>query len=305
VSTAAVLRVGPAGWSYADWEGVVYPREKPRGFHPLRHLARFVDCVELNSSFYSLPRAEYAARWVRIVREARPDGEFRFTAKLHRGFTHEPLPAGDAALATAARGFREGLAPLSEAGLLAAVLVQFPVSFHRTEAALARLACIRELFPTERLVLEVRHASWFGAEAQRELERSRYSLAAIDLPPAADHPPEGHPVPSFSGSVGYLRAHGRNARAWFDARAGRDQRYDYLYSAGEVLDLARTARRLAAGQDETYVVTNNHFSGKALVNALELLAELSGTAPLAPAELVEAYPRLREVVRVEGQGSLW
>ena len=42
-----MIRVGPAGWSYADWEGVVYPHEKPAGFHPLRHLARCVDCVKM------------------------------------------------------------------------------------------------------------------------------------------------------------------------------------------------------------------------------------------------------------------
>ena len=62
-----MIRVGPAGWSYADWEGRVYPRTKPPGFHPLAHLARFFDLVELNSSFYATPNAEHARNWVRLV----------------------------------------------------------------------------------------------------------------------------------------------------------------------------------------------------------------------------------------------
>ena len=86
----------------------------------------------------------------------------------------------------------------------------------------------------------------------------------------------------------------------------------------EVDGLVRTAKRLAEGSDETYVITNNHFAGKAVANALEILAGLgewsdevepvthAGTeAPLAPAELVEAYPRLRATTRVHGQASLF
>jgi hypothetical protein len=67
----------------------------------------------------------------------------------------------------------------------------------------------------------------------------------------------------------------------------------------------RTTRRLASGRDETFVITNNHFSGKAMANALELMAALSGGPPLAPAELVRAFPRLAPAVRAEGQGSLF
>ena len=67
-----MIRVGPAGWSYADWEGRAWPRSKPRGFHPLAHLARFVDCIEINSSFYALTDPAHCARWVDLVAD-RPD----------------------------------------------------------------------------------------------------------------------------------------------------------------------------------------------------------------------------------------
>jgi uncharacterized protein YecE (DUF72 family) len=102
-----------------------------------------------------------------------------------------------------------------------------------------------------------------------------------------------------------LRLHGRNARAWFDPRAGRDQKYDHLYAPEEVHELAQLARRLASGADETFVITNNHFSGKAVANALELLGELGAAPLLGPAELLAAYPRLRARVRADGQDSLF
>ncbi len=61
----------------------------------------------------------------------------------------------------------------------------------------------------------------------------------------------------------------------------------------------------AAASDETFVITNNHFAGKAVANALELIAILDEAPPSAPAELVEAYPHLRSLTRVEGQQSLF
>ena len=70
-------------------------------------------------------------------------------------------------------------------------------------------------------------------------------------------------------------------------------------------ELAARVRRLAGGRDETYVVTNNHFGGQALCNALELRAALRGERVPAPSELVEAFPQLRAVARAEGQQGLF
>jgi uncharacterized protein YecE (DUF72 family) len=288
-----VIRVGPAGWSYADWEGVVYPRKKPRGFHPLPYLAKYVDCIEINSSFYATPRADYAEKWVAHVRDV-PD--FRFTAKLQDIFTHRPFHDSLRWREEAER-FRAGLAPLRAAKRLAALLVQFPFSFRRTPGAQKRLEWIAETFLDHSLVLEVRHKSWFEPEARDLIAKLGYNLATIDLPGHKDHPPA---FVEPTGPIGYLRLHGRNHAAWFDSKAGRDQRYDYLYGKAELSGLAETAKRIATGTDESYVITNNHFSGKAVANALELRSEIEGTPPRAPADLVRRYPRLKEVTRPEG-----
>lgn len=291
-----MIRVGTAGWSYPDWEGVVYPRHKPRGFHPLRHLARFVDCVEINSSFYALPEERSAERWLTCVAD-RPD--FRFTAKLWRAFTHEALPEGDAELERLAAAFLERIEALRGAGRLAALLVQFPLSFHWSADAERRLARLEACFGHLPLVLEVRHRGWFEREPLAAVERLGYSLAEIDLPASDRHPP---PDPPTIGPLRYLRLHGRNAATWFARGVGRDQRYDYLYGAEELAEITGRIRRQGP---ESFVVTNNHFAGQALANALEILAALRHDVPDAPAELVAAYPRLAGVVRAVGQQALF
>lgn len=306
-----MIRVGPAGWSYPDWEGVVYPRRKPRGFHPLPFLARYFDCVEINSSFYGVPDERNAERWVDLVAD-RP--RFRFTAKLQDVFTHRALPESEGERDQAVGEFAAGLAPLAACGKLAAVLVQFPWSFRRDERGEERLEWIATHFgPASAarwpLALELRHRSWFEPEPLARVRELGYTLAGIDLPLEADRPSEEDLVGAAERlaprPLAYLRLHGRNAEAWFDPRAGRDQKYDYRYAGEEVRQIVRATRRLAEGADETYVITNNHFSGKAIATALDLLAELSGGVVLGPVELLQAYPDLRERVRPDGQDSLF
>ncbi|MDQ2670668.1 MAG: DUF72 domain-containing protein, partial [Gemmatimonadota bacterium] len=79
-----MIRVGPAGWSYQDWSGIVYPDPKPRGFDPLAYLAQYFDTIEINSTLYRPATKQTGASWAARVSEF-PD--FRFTAKLSRRFT--------------------------------------------------------------------------------------------------------------------------------------------------------------------------------------------------------------------------
>ncbi|HVS10843.1 MAG TPA: DUF72 domain-containing protein [Planctomycetota bacterium] len=298
-----MIRVGPAGWSYPDWDGVVYPRQKPRGFHPLRYLARFVDCIEINSTFYAMPTAHSASRWASLLDEW---SDFRLTAKLHRDFTHfaTHFKRGEAApeAEQQAQAFLEGLAPLVRTRRLAALLVQFPISFHHGPAEVRRLGWLHAHLGKLPLVLELRHDSWYTPPALAAITGLGFSLAHIDLPPAWNHPPPWH---APTGPVGYLRLHGRNRVSWFDREAGRNARYDYLYSPEELDPLVEKARRLSAEYDETYVTTNNHFSGKAVANAIEIRAALRGHAVSAPPELVRAYPRLSSSAQVSGQQELF
>src|SRR6266705_5277721 len=90
-ATASALRVGPAGWSYPDWAGYVYPPRRPKGFHEATYLAEFFDTIEINTSFYQPLSPEHAAQWIERV-AANP--RFVFTAKLWQKFTHDTTSVG-------------------------------------------------------------------------------------------------------------------------------------------------------------------------------------------------------------------
>ena len=91
-----------------------------------------------------------------------------------------------------------------------------------------------------------------------------------------------------------MRVHGRNYRDWFRRSAGRDARYDYLYSAGELEPWARRIAELVGEAPDVYVVTNNHFRGQAAANAKMLESMVEHRKVEAPAELVERYEVLRK-----------
>jgi uncharacterized protein YecE (DUF72 family) len=290
-----MLCVGVAGWSYEDWKGTVYPRPAPRGFHPLPYLARYLDLVEVNSTFYALPRADLTARWAALVE---PFPRFCFTVKLHRDFTHGPA---NGMSDEAARAFRDGIAPLVVAGRLIGLLAQFPVSLRESAAGWGRIERIRSLFPDETLVLELRHRTWFSGGAYERLAGMDLGLVHVDMPGARDHPPAEHPS---LGPLGYLRLHGRNRRAWFDPRAGRDARYDHRYPAADVAAIARRLESIGARTERALLVANNHFGGQAVAAALEIRSLIEGVPARAPEPLVHAFPDLAATTTPEGQMTL-
>ena len=119
-----MTRIGPAGWSYKDWAGIVYPAKPPKGFDPAAYLAQFFDTIEINSSFYGPPAASTVRGWVERV-SINPN--FRFTAKLWRGFRHERNATQQDEAAV-----KEGLDLFTASGRLGALLLQFPWSFKFT-----------------------------------------------------------------------------------------------------------------------------------------------------------------------------
>ena len=112
------IRVGTAGWSYADWNGVFYPKPMLRGVDRLTYITRYFDVVEINSTFYAPANASKVEGWLAKTAHA-PD--FRFAVKLWQRFTHER----DSAWTRAdEHDVRVALEPLHAAGKLGAVLVQ-------------------------------------------------------------------------------------------------------------------------------------------------------------------------------------
>lgn len=279
---SSVIRVGPAGWSYKDWEGVVYPKARPRGFDPLEFLAHYFDTLEINSTFYRPHPRSVAKQWLERVA---PFSSFRFTAKLYRRFTHERKEAWTG---EEVREARDGLDALHEAGRLGAVLLQFPWSFRRGESEQEWLRSLLGSFSGLPRVVEVRHESWNTAEFYSELEERGVGFVNVDQPLFRN---SVAPSARSTSHVGYVRVHGRNYHDWFRKDAGRDARYDYLYSPEQLEKWAERVRALAADEktEEVYVVTNNHFRGQAVTNGLQLRSMLERRHVEAPRPLFEAF----------------
>jgi uncharacterized protein YecE (DUF72 family) len=289
------ILVGTAGWSYPDWENIVYPPGKPA--ERLRTLARHLDCVEIDSSFYRPPTARITAAWVQTV-DGRP--RFRFLAKAWQRFTHER----SAPWTTAERDlFATGLQPLRDGGRLDSLLFQFPWSFRNDARNRDWLRTIADAFTDWPLAVEVRHDSWLVDETFELFRERRIAFCNIDQPLLAHCiPPTAH----ATSEVGYFRLHGRNAKNWFrekqDVYGGR---YDYLYSAAELDDVLAYITKITARTKKTFAVFNNHKDAKAFSNALQLKARLSPTAAVrAPVALRERYPALRACTVPDGDEQL-
>lgn len=269
------IRIGPAGWSYTDWEGTVYP---PHGakFDQLAYLASFFDTIEINSPFYRIPPPAHAKSWVRRV-STNPD--FKFTTKVFRGFTHEKAKLQPADV----KAFRAYLDPLMESNRLGAILLQFPWSFKNSEQSTGRLLELFRFFEQYPRALEVRHASFQNEEFNRFLEESNVAFVNVDQPLFSD---SVKPADTATGPLAYVRLHGRNYEKWF-AHTETWERYNYLYSNEELKPWVERIDSMARERD-TYVITNNHFRGQAVVNAGELKEALGQDGKIPP-QLKEVY----------------
>jgi uncharacterized protein YecE (DUF72 family) len=281
-----VIRIGLAGWVYKDWAGIVYPRPKPRGFQELSFLANYFDVLEINTSFYGPITAKTSLCW---LEQLQSHHRFRFTAKLWRGFTHERnATEADEQL------FKNGLAPLVEAGRFGALLLQFPWSFRNTDENREYVARLGARFAEYPLVLEVRHASWSEPGVLDILAQLDIGLCNIDQPLFKR---SIQPGAITTSAVGYIRLHGRNYKSWFTKNEHPGERYDYLYSPDELDPWVDRIRAVEDTAHDTYVISNNHYLGKAAVNALEIGSILKGELVSAPDTLVTQYPELKSFVR--------
>lgn len=276
------ISFGVAGWSYPDWEGIVYP---PHVHERLRYMAEYVDLIEINATFYRPPSARDSASWLKqtVAKE-----KFFFCAKLHQDITHRGIIEPDMV-----RSFHEGLQPLIESAKLRHLLAQFKFDFDDTPAHREHLKRIRDSFgDMGNITVELRHKSWQTDETLRFLESIGVTVANLDYPLAGN---------SFSmrecmvGTHRYLRLHGRNRAAWFSRAAGRDQTYNYYYSDAELGDIAGRAAALAESASSLVIVANNHYQGKEVANILKLKAMILGRKLPVPPGLKTKYPELKEI----------
>jgi uncharacterized protein YecE (DUF72 family) len=233
------VRIGCSGWNYGHWRERVYPKGLPSR-RWLAHYAKLFDTVEVNSTFYRLPRRESVAAWV----AESPPG-FRFAVKASRFLTHmKRLTDMDQGV----RRFYERIEPLVESPKLGPVLWQLPENFHRDDE---RLAGALERLPPGRHCFEFRHRSWF-CEDVYSLLRSRGVALVI-----GDHPKRPFQAHELTTDWTFLRFH-------YGSRGRHGN-----YSERELEGWAQRIERWRA-QADVYAYFNNDWNAYAVRNALLL-----------------------------------
>jgi uncharacterized protein YecE (DUF72 family) len=318
------VRIGTSGWSYPSgkgkWNGLFYPatRSKRAGtdqFDELRFYSEHFDTVEVNTTFYGQPRHDVTRGWASRTRAG-----FEFSLKLYQKFTH-PKMFKDAALkrAPGAEGalldllaevtqsdiddFRAGIDPLASAGKVGALLAQFPPSFKDTAPSRDYLAQLLRAFADYPVAVELRHKSWSDAIGETLSLLNAFGAAWVQIDePKFRFSIRQNYLPNVT-SFYYMRLHGRNAAQWWRHDKSED-RYNYLYTAGELQEFSETAKAAKELVKKSYLYTNNHFSSKSVVNAVMLKAQLG--QPIEgeyPEALIETYPEIGEIVKGRGKAA--
>ncbi|MFZ7127094.1 MAG: DUF72 domain-containing protein [Desulfobacterales bacterium] len=270
------IRVGTSGYSYPEWVASGFYPAGIRQGEMLPAYARVFPATELNYTWYQMPKAASVERMLLQV----PPG-FRFAAKLNRTLTHE---VDSDQWRSRAACYRDGIAPLTVAGRLAAVLVQLPPHFDRSLANRRYLAGLLEALEGLPVAVEFRHGSWAADRVFAELEKRKVALVAVDEPELPGLFPRLDVVthPGFF----YVRFHGRNTRGW---RSGNlQQQFDYDYPDDELHEwvenrIGPMSRRAGRG----LIFFNNHVRGQAPANARRLATILTEQGLLEPPQWID------------------
>jgi uncharacterized protein YecE (DUF72 family) len=247
----------------------------------LKFYSRYFNAVEINSTFYRPCNPKTAERWAKRT----PD-DFEFTVKVWQQFTHGKREWSPADI----EEFKTGIMPLAEAAKLGCLLFQFPASFRHTPEAMDRLKRLLGSFEAFSKAVELRHASW--SEIIPTLLEACATPAFIDEPKFKDSIRQDLAVPG--SKYLYLRFHGRQFDKWW-RHEHRNERYDYLYSAGELQPYVVRLKSILENKEiqRAYIFFNNHPGAKAVANAIMMRAQLDVpvTAEL-PEKLLSAYPEI-------------
>jgi uncharacterized protein YecE (DUF72 family) len=289
------VRVGTASWTDPTMTapGVFYPKGSDSAEERLRFYAGQFPMVEVDATYYALPYRRMAEAWVE-----RTPKDFVFDIKAHALMTGQPtevarlpkairdeLPAElkektriyrkdlpEELLEAVYQQFREALVPLTEAGKLGAVFVQFPKwVFPSNEARELILETRRRLELS--IAVEFRHGSWFN---EKNAERTVRFLTENKIPYVAVDEPQGFKssvppvVVQTSSDLAVFRFHGRNKETWDKKGIAPSERFRYFYDEDELADWTPQIAKAAKSSKETHVIYNNCFSNYGTTNARQM-----------------------------------
>jgi uncharacterized protein YecE (DUF72 family) len=301
------VRVGTASWTdptliKSGW----YPKGANSAEARLRYYATRFPIVEVDASYYYLPREDQAGLWVERTppdfvfnikafslltghptrRKALPEDLLEEVAPEHRD--KQRLYASHLSadgLAEVWRRFQEALLPLDSAGKLGAVLLQYPEWFTPRRANREELRAVRERLPGYQVCVEFRNGTWMAEGRDRErtlelLEELRLPLVCVDMPQGfrSSLPPVAEVT---SPDLAVVRFHGRDPKAW--EKKTVSERFRYRYGEDELREWVPKAEHLAEGAREVHVLMNNCYQDYATTNAQQFMDLLSrADAPVVP-----------------------
>lgn len=286
--------IGTAGWSYKDWVPHFYPKAQTGGFDWLSYYASYFNCVEVNSTYYAYMNPAIVNAWLRKIEDVE---SFKFTVKLHQDFTHKRKFTQENVL-----GVTYNLDLLAKAERLGGLLIQFPYSFQFNQPNIEHINRLKEIFQNYKGFIEVRHASWNNKEAIEFFKGNNLTLCTIDQPQI------GSSIsfdPIITSNTAYIRFHGRNYQSWFaninsqekQTYDEQSERYKYLYSPGEIVEIEQKIKEVQNRVDEIYVIMNNHPVANAVANAFELMHYLEDLKSMnIPENMLAAFPRLKQLM---------
>jgi len=299
IARGGEVRTGTASWTDPTMtaRGVFYPEGATTAEERLRYYATKFPVVEVDSTYYALPREQQAKLWV----ERTPD-DFVMDVKAHALMTGQPsevkrLPKDirDAlpdALKEKTRiygkdlpkelddqvweQFKQGVDPLRKAGKLGAVFLQFPRWVFPSSEARERILIAAERLGEIPLTVEFRNGSWFN---EKNAERTLRFLTDNKIPYVIVDEPQGFkssvpPVAAVtSPELAVFRFHGRRGDLWEKPNIPPNERFRYLYDEDELADWAPRIAQAARSTKNVHALMNNCSGNYGTTNALQL-AEL-------------------------------
>jgi uncharacterized protein YecE (DUF72 family) len=298
VAQSGRILVGTCNW--ADHKGF-YPPTLPPG-QRLAYYARSFPIVEVDSTFYGIPKPQVASRWVELTPK-----DFVFNVKAYRSLTLHEREDGQPRGVTdeEERDFLALLEPIRDAGKLRGVHYQFPPWFTANAKNMDYISRLPDRHPQDQLIVEFRHSSWaepgrFDA-ATELLEEAGMTYCIVDEPQLGSAAMPSHLVVT-SAKLAVLRMHGRNYKTWYKKGETSADRFDYLYSEEELLEWVPRVRALADRSREVHVLFNNNRSNYAVVNGLQM-GQLLGLDLPPPSTVPLANPEPEQAKLPFGDGK--
>jgi uncharacterized protein YecE (DUF72 family) len=272
------LFLGCSGWNYGDpyekggWLNVFYPDNKTR---KLKYYSQFFDTVEMDATFYKrFYQHMTQGLFIGIVKATPPD--FKISVKVPEIITHEKRLDINRGIMTDIETFLDKISPLNNSHKLGAIIIQLPPSFTISESKKLEefLKVLKDDSDTKsdnKFAIEFRNKSW-NTEGVLELLQ-HYDIASVltDSPAKENLEFLSNENNITSKSAGVVRLHGRNMSQdhyW----------YNYLYTQKELEPWVEKIRKIKQNTETVFVYFNNHYGGKAVLNALQFKEMINKTS---------------------------